>query len=139
MAQGLVAYLQLTLDTGLLTDPDVIWHKIMEVYDMELTIHEETWPYIDEFFRRVPEAMRNVPTFQEALAKSEQRGKQEGILLAQQQTLLRILHHKFGAVPFHVVQRIENSQDSKQLEKWLDQALDAQSLVELNFTSEQGI
>ncbi|MBV7335879.1 hypothetical protein KFU94_48090 [Chloroflexi bacterium TSY] len=36
---------------------------------MELTIREETWPYIDEFFRNVPEAMRKVPTFQEALEK----------------------------------------------------------------------
>ncbi|MEZ4865693.1 MAG: hypothetical protein R3C14_30555 [Caldilineaceae bacterium] len=38
---------------------------------MELTIHEETWPYIDELFRTVPEAMQKVSTFQEALEKSE--------------------------------------------------------------------
>jgi hypothetical protein len=46
---------------------DVIWRKLMKVYGMELTIREETWPYIDEFFRNVPEALKKVPTFQEAL------------------------------------------------------------------------
>lgn len=109
---------------------------------MELTIHEETWPYIDEFFRRVPEAMRKVPTFQEALTESEQRGeqrgKQEGIPLAQQRTLIRILQHKFSAVPARVVELIENKHDSEQLEKWLDQAMNVESLAEINFTPEQG-
>ena len=43
----------------------------IEEKGIALTIHEETWPYIDEFFRNVPEATKKVPTFQEALAASE--------------------------------------------------------------------
>lgn len=73
LEEGLVEYLQLALDIGLVSDPDVIWSKIMEVYGMELTIQDETWPYIDEFFRNVPEAMRKVPTFQEVLEESERQ------------------------------------------------------------------
>lgn len=124
LAQGLIEYLQLTLDIGLVTDPDVIWRKIMEVYGMELTIHEETWPYIDEFFRNVPEAMQKVPTFQEALEASERRGA----LQNQQQTLLLILRHRFGTIPDWMVQKIEAADELPLLAKWVEQALDMKSI-----------
>ncbi|MEZ4868302.1 MAG: hypothetical protein R3C14_43640 [Caldilineaceae bacterium] len=129
MQQGLVEYLQLTLDIGLVTDPDVIWRKILGVYGMELTIHEETWPYIDEFFRSVREAMRKVPTFQEALEKSKKSGEQSGV----RQTLLLILRHKFEEIPEGIVQVIEATDDRKQLNQWLEQTLDADSLEEIEF------
>ncbi len=127
--RGLVEYLQLTLDIGLVTDPDVIWRKILEVYGMELTIHEETWPYIDEFFRKVPEAMRKVPTFQEALEKSEQSGEQSGV----RRTLLLALRHKFKEVPERIGQLIEATNDLEQLDTWLELTLDADSLEEIDF------
>lgn len=129
MQQGLVEYLRLTLDIGLVTDPDVIWRKILEVYGMELTIHEETWPYIDEFFRKVPDAMKKVPTFQEALEKSEQSGEQSGV----RRTLLLALRHKFEEIPEEVEQLIEATDDLDQLDKWLEQTLDADSLEEIEF------
>jgi hypothetical protein len=124
LEQGLIEYLQLTLDIGLVTDPDVIWRKIMEVYGMALTIHEETWPYIDEFFRNVPEAMKKVPTFQEALAASERRGATQN----QQQTLLLILRHRFGTIPDWMVQKIETAHELPLLAKWVEQALDTNSI-----------
>jgi hypothetical protein len=129
LQQGLVEYLQLALDVGLVTDPNVIWQKIMEVYGMELTIHEETWPYIDEFFRKVPDAMRKVPSFQEALAESQR----QGALKNQQQTLLRLLRHKFGKVPEAVVKQIEATDNSDQLNHWLEQVLDVTSLSDMSF------
>jgi len=129
MQQGLVEYLQLTLDIGLVTDPDVIWRKILEVYGMELTIHEETWPYIDEFFRKVPDAMQKVPTFQEALEASEQ----QGVLRTQRRTLIRFLQHKFGELPDKIIQLIEKTNDSEQLDDWMDQAFDAESLTSMSF------
>ncbi|MEZ4868074.1 MAG: hypothetical protein R3C14_42490 [Caldilineaceae bacterium] len=129
LQQGLLEYLQLTLDIGLVTDPDVIWRKILEVYGMELTIHEETWPYIDEFFRKVPEAMQKVPTFQEALEASEHRGAVHN----QQQTLLLVLRHRFGVVPNRLSQLIEATYDLGQLAQWLEQALDANSLGAMDF------
>ncbi|MCE7981648.1 MAG: hypothetical protein DYG89_10680 [Caldilinea sp. CFX5] len=128
LAQGLVEYLQLTLDIGLVSDPDVIWHKIMEVYGMQLTIREETWPYIDEFFRNVPEAMHKVPTFQEALEESKRQG--------QRQMLLRFLHHKFGNLPSAVVELIEKTNDAQQLDAWMDQVFAAKSLADIQFTPE---
>lgn len=133
LQHGLVEYLQLALDIGLVTDPDVIWRKILEVYGMELTIHEETWPYIDEFFRNVPEAMRKVPSFQEALEASEQEGKREGMRLTQQRTLLRFLRHKFGDLPNSIVQLIEQTSNSEQLDAWMDQVFDAESLTAMKF------
>lgn len=135
LQQGLVDYLQLTLDIGLITDPDVIWRKILEVYGMELVIHEETWPYIDEFFRKVPEAMQKVPSFQEALAESQQ----QGALHNQQRTLLRLLRHKFGEVPEGIVKQIAAADNLEQLDQWLDRVLDAGSLAEMKFTPERGV
>lgn len=128
MAEGLVEYLQLTLDIGLVSDPDVIWRKIMEVTEMELTIREETWPYIDEFFRNVPEAMRKVPTFQEALTESA--------LESQRKTLIRVLRHKFEEIPENILHLIAETSDSEQLDKWLDQALDVELLTDIKFVSE---
>lgn len=133
LEEGLVEYLQLTLDIGLVTDPDVIWRKIMEVHGMELTIREETWPYIDEFFRNVPEAMRKVPTFQEAIEASERRGAVHN----QQQTLILILRHRFEEVADHIVQRINTTDNLEELASWLEQALDVSSIEEIDFTSNE--
>lgn len=91
---------------------------------MALTIHEETWPYIDEFFRNVPEAMQEVPTFQEALAAS----KRQGAIQNQQQTLLLILRHRFGMIPDWMVQKIEAADELPLLAKWVKQALDTHSI-----------
>ncbi|MFN8486933.1 MAG: hypothetical protein U0350_05020 [Caldilineaceae bacterium] len=137
MQQGLLDYVQLTLDIGLVTDPDVIWRKLLEVYKMELTIHEDTWPYIDEFFRNVPEALHKLPTLQEVLAENariaERRGERRGELHSQQQTLMLILRHKFGMLPDHVGKVIEATDNEELLKKWLEQALDADSLAEIKF------
>lgn len=129
LEQGLVEYLQLTLDIGLVSDPDVIWRKIMEVYGMELTIQEETWPYIDEFFRNVPEALRKVPTFQEVLS--------ETALESQRKTLIRVLRHKFDELPELILQLIAETSDSEQLNTWLDQALDVNLLTDIEFVLEE--
>ncbi|MCB0111473.1 MAG: hypothetical protein KDE53_36375, partial [Caldilineaceae bacterium] len=106
---------------------------IMEVHGMELTIREETWPYIDEFFRNVPESMRKVPTFQEALAKSEQSGVQSGVQAGVRRTLLLALRHKFDEIPEEVEQLIEATNNLEQLDQWLEQTLDADALEEIAF------
>jgi len=36
---------------------------------MKHIIHEETWPFIDQFFQEMPEAIEKLPTFQDALAE----------------------------------------------------------------------
>lgn len=120
-------YLRLTLDIGLLNDPSVVWRKIMEAMQMQLQIDEETWPYIDEFFRSVPEALQKVSTVQEALEESEQRGKQ--------QSILQVLEYKFGPLPANVIQAIEATHDIEQLTHWLDQALDSVSLTDFDSRS----
>jgi hypothetical protein len=91
---------------------------------MKPTIREETWPYIDQFLRETPEIIQMLPTFQEAIAASEQR------------VLLRLLRHKFGELPDSVVKQIEATTDSEQLDHWVDQVLDVASLAAMQFGSE---
>ena len=128
---GLTDYLQLVVDVGLATDPEVIWRKLMEAQEMKMVISEETWPYIDQFFREMPEALQKLPSFRDALDESKAEGEAEGVLHTQRQTLLHILRHKFGELPEHVTQRIAETGDRTQLVRWLDQALDATTLAEL--------
>lgn len=131
LRDGLVAYLQLILDVGMTTDPDMIWQKIMEVQRMKTMIREETWPLIDQFLRETPEAMGKLHTFREALEES----KQQGIVVTQQRTLQHLLRHKFGAIPDSIVQAIQMTENIAKLEEWFDQALDATKLADVNFTA----
>ncbi len=102
---------------------------------MKLEIKEETWPYIDRYFKAVPEDMLKLPTFREMLAESQKRGE----LLNQHRTLLRLLEHKFGPVPAPLRQQIESCDDSAQLDRWLDQILGATSPVTLLRVSDEGV
>jgi hypothetical protein len=125
--ENLVEYLQLILDIGLATDPDVIWRKIFEVKNMRPVIREDTWPYIDQFFRETPDAIGKIPTFQDALAESRRSGQQIG----EQRTLIRQLRRKFARVPDKVVQKIEATNDLELLDNWLDQIITADSLAKM--------
>ena len=131
LREGLTDYLQLVLDVGMATDANVIWQKILEAKQMKLEIREETWPYIDRYFKEVPEDMMKLPTFREMLAESQREGERVGKLLNQHNTLLRLLEHKFGSVPTPLRQQIESCDDSAQLDLWLDQILAATAPVTL--------
>lgn len=135
VAEGLVEYLQLTLDIGVSIDPNTVWRKIMEVMNMKVTIREDTWPYIDEFFQKVPEAFQKLPTLRDAFAEQAKQVAMESKIQSQQQTLLMILRHRFGAVPTQIIQRIEGVSDLQLLNRWLEQALDAETISQINFTS----
>lgn len=115
------------VNVGMATDANVIWQKILEAKQMKLEIREETWPYIDRYFKEVPEDMMKLPTFREMLAES----RRSGIILNQHNTLLRLLEHKFGSVPTPLRQQIESCDDSAQLDLWLDQILAATAPVTL--------
>jgi len=96
---------------------------------MRPVIPEETWAAIDEFFRQTPEAPEKLPSWQKAIAESERRGERR----ERQQTLIRLLQHKFSEVPEAVVQRIEATEDLDRLSEWLDHILDANTLAEVGF------
>ncbi len=135
LREGLTNHLQLVLDVGLAVNPDTIWKKIMEVTQMSVQIREETWPYIDNFFRQMPEAFRKLPTFQDILYEAERQGRQEGqeigAIQAQRRLLTRHLQRKFTSVPDEMVQRIEATDSVETLDQWLDQLLVAESLAEM--------
>lgn len=106
---------------------------------MKLEIREETWPYIDRYFKAVPEDMLKLPTFREMLAESQREGERLGKLRTQQSTLLHLLEHKFGPVPTPLRQQIESCDDSAQLDRWLDEILGATSPLTLLTVSDDGV
>ncbi len=139
--EGLNDYLQLIMDIGLATDPELIWRKILEVKQMKHQIREETWPIIDQFFQEMPEAIGKLPTFQEALASTQrqsiqqglQQGVQQGALGNEHRLVIRQLHRKFPQVPSVLVQQIEATSDMGQLDHWLDQIVLANELADIDF------
>jgi FMN-dependent NADH-azoreductase len=100
---------------------------------MKPEIKEETWSYIDRFFQEMPNAMTKLPSlqksFQEAVQKAAQKAAQEAS--AEKRVLIRQLHRKFASVPKRVVQKIEATDDSEQLDNWLDQIIVAESLAQI--------
>ncbi|MEZ4866330.1 MAG: hypothetical protein R3C14_33745 [Caldilineaceae bacterium] len=96
---------------------------------MKPMIREETWPYIAEYLRSVPEVLEKLPTFQEALDEREQRGEQR----ARQQTLLLLLEHKFGAIPAAIRSQIDHTTDLSQLDQWLLQVMDRDTLAAIDW------
>ncbi len=149
--EGLTGYLQLILDVGLAIDPNTIWKKIVEATQMNVKIREETWPYIDRFFRQMPEAFRKLPTFQDALdekgrqsqkiglqkgqeiglQKGQEIGQEVGALHNQQRILIRQLQRKFPDAPESVIQRISATESIELLDEWLDQILAANELADI--------
>lgn len=133
LKQGLIDYLKLTLDIGIINDPNVILQKILEMQQMKPTIHEDTLRSLDQFFRKMPEKMKEMSIFQDALANSQKYGQQLGTLYAQQRTLIRQLRRKFASVPENVVQKIESTDDIELLDNWLVQIIVADSLAKIGF------
>ena len=135
--EGLNDYLQLIIDVGLATDPELIWRKILEVKQMKHQIREETWPVIDQFFQEMPEAIGKLPTFQEALASAQRQsvrqGVQQGVLSNEHRLLVRQLQRKFPHIPTDLVQHIEATSDIEQLDNWLDQIMLVDELNEIDF------
>jgi hypothetical protein len=129
LAEGLNDYLQLIVDVGLATDPELIWQKILEVKQMKYQIREETWPIIDQFFRETPEAIGKLPTFQEVLASTQKHSFQQGV----HSVVIRQLRRKFPQIPTGIVQHIEATSDMEQLDNWLDQIMSANELAEIDF------
>ncbi|EDN65351.1 conserved hypothetical protein [Beggiatoa sp. PS] len=117
-------YLELIVDIGLATDPTVIWEKILEVKKMKPKLHENTIPYIDRYFRELPEQMWKIGVIREALAESAWHSQ----IHNQQRTLVRQLQRKFSPIPESVIQKIESTNDIAQLDNWLDQVIVADSL-----------
>src|ERR1019366_6427271 len=98
--------------------------RLQEELDLQL------WHEIEIFEEN--EKMQYVSSFERfALAKirqeSKQEGKQEGVVEGEQKTLRRLLMRRFKTVPHWAEERILQGSD-KELEKWLDNVLDATTL-----------
>ena len=78
------------------------------------------------------EIVAQSPAIQATLVETEKATS----LRDRRNMLLRLLQRRFGAVSEHITQTIEDTIDLDQLDAWLDQLLDAQSLAEIDFPSE---
>lgn len=56
-----------------------------------------------------------------------ERGMEQGVLVSGRQAVVRVLRHRFQAVPQAVVEQIESIDDQKKLDALLDRALDVAS------------
>ncbi|MEZ4867205.1 MAG: hypothetical protein R3C14_38130 [Caldilineaceae bacterium] len=89
IVEELVDYLQLTVDIGVTVDPDAIWHKIMELVNMTVTVREETWSLINEFFHKMPEAIEKLPTLQETMEAYARKVAEEAARKAAEEAEIR--------------------------------------------------
>ncbi|MEM7534109.1 MAG: hypothetical protein AAF639_18145 [Chloroflexota bacterium] len=145
MREGLDEYLKLILKLGETTNQNEIWTKLMEAMNVKTKILPETWGYIDEFFRKMPETYDNVPTIheriqrvqEEARTEGVEQGRGEGALANQRKLMIKLLNRNFGneneELLETIIDRIEENSDLAALEEWYDRILDAHSLRELDF------
>ena len=54
-------------------------------------------------------------------------------MVEKRQALIHVLQHKFGELPAAVVSRITATVDQKQITQWLDEALVADALGQIDF------
>ena len=104
---------------------------------MSVKIRPETLGVIDDFFRDAPDFFDDVPFIQEKMTEREQQAVQEAVQEAEQrakrQMLITFLGQKFAFVPDYVVDQIEGTSKSEQLEDWLKQVLFANTLEQMGF------
>lgn len=72
---------------------------------------------------------------EKGMAKGLQKGLQKGRQEERRRMLLRLLKNKFGKVPAATVKRIEATEQLDILDAWFDQAMAAEKLDDVSFTS----
>src|SRR5262249_28453882 len=87
-----------------LTDRDQLWKKALGDWDMQSSQVVDIW---------------------------HNEGRAEGELLKGRQWLLALLENRFGSLPEELIQRIRDVEDVQQLDRAFQQALNLQSLADL--------
>lgn len=82
--------------------------------------------------KELEKLMRQLQTYLGQSAKPVSTGTEAAITI-QRQTLIHVLQHKFGQLPQLVLDQIGTTTDHDQLTQWLDSALDAKALTEIDF------
>ena len=147
LQEGLDEYLQFILTVGMTTDVTVIWNRLMEVHKLKPVIKPETWGYIEEFFKEIPEAFESVPIIRNDRIRIEEQAREEGVIRGREEgiesgkvdnqrtMLIRLLRRKFTNSDEELldpmIKKIEESEDTDMLDQWFDQIFDANALHEL--------
>lgn len=66
-------------------------------------------------------------------APSQSTSSTEVAVMEQREALIHVLQHKFGELPATVLERIAVTVDRSQINTWLDGAVDADTLADVDF------
>jgi hypothetical protein len=70
------------------------------------------------------------------MAKGRKEGRRAEQILSRQQTLVRLLHRRFGRVPRATEQLIRATKDTARLDAWLDNFANAQTLADVGIAAQ---
>ncbi len=109
--------------------------NLIETY-LKLSAAEE-----EEFARllgqeEAQEVRRMITVYEErGIAKGIEQGREQGIVQGKQDTLLKLLRHKFGALSEGITAQIQTLQTEAELDALLERVLDARSLAEMGLSA----
>ena len=98
---------------------------------MKMVISEETWPYIDQFFREMPDALQKLPTFREALDESNAEGERSGMRQGLLAAIELGLELKFGTAGLALLPAMRQVENLDVLRALYEGVKTAQQLTEL--------
>ncbi|MEM7533985.1 MAG: hypothetical protein AAF639_17510 [Chloroflexota bacterium] len=124
---------EIKFDLIMQVNQNEIWTKLMEAMNVKTKILPETWGYIDDFFREIPETFNHIPVVQQTIEEAHE----EGGLRRQRRLMIRSLNRKFSdsneELLETLIEHIEQNDDLETLDEWYDQIQDARFLRDLNF------
>jgi predicted transposase/invertase (TIGR01784 family) len=108
-----------------LAKEDPVMHEAKEA--LERISSQSEWCQIAEVRRRA------LDTYEIEMSAAREEGISQGIVQGNAKSLLRVLERRFGHVPVWIREQIVSvkPENGEQLEKWLDQAVDASSLEDV--------
>jgi len=125
---GLNEYLEFIIDLGMHSEPNTILKKLLEIQEMseQFQPNEETVVLMDRVFEAFPDMVARMSTFSTALEEREEIGVAQGIALGKQDTLIRLIKHKFDDIPTIILTMCEDNNDIDLLNSWTNIALTAE-------------
>ena len=133
--QGRSDLLHMSLELADVTGALAAWPQIMEEAGMKSPYTPEVLDVIEQGIRKLPDLptnkrLREAETMLSQAEEVARRAEVNGALGEMHRTVLRMAERRFGRVPENVTRRVESSQDISQLNRWLDQVVDASALEE---------
>ncbi|MEM7536181.1 MAG: hypothetical protein AAF639_28620, partial [Chloroflexota bacterium] len=117
-----------SLDLRLHTKPDTILKKILEVSNMS-EYYKWDVELLKQLFVAFPESEEFL--IGTSLAEVERKGREEGKVIAKQESLLHFLKYKFSDIPTIILTMIEDNTDLDLLKTWTDIVFDNDDIEDI--------